>query len=286
MRSRQSLPSQSAELRQRLSLGSVAALVLVPWLGAAAGSAADPADGLGIAQRMEARDGGTFKSQEVEIVMRDRRGKERSRHARIFRREGADRRRTALFYESPANVRGTGFLTVDYTDGGKEDDQWLYLPSLKRVRRISASERGDWFMATDLTYEDVKKDGKFEVSESEWSRLDDEEVDGNACYVVEGRVKNADVARQLGHAAARVWVDQASDYPRRIEYRDAAGEVLRTVHSRKLEQIQGVWTALLIEAQNHTRGTRSTFHFRATDYQTELSDQVFSQAQLQRGAPR
>ena len=88
----------------------------------------------------------------------DRRGKSRVRETMGYRRYYGEEKRTVLFYQSPTNVRGTGFLTYDYPNADTDDDQWLYLPALRKVRRISSSDRGDYFLGTDFTYEDIKKE--------------------------------------------------------------------------------------------------------------------------------
>lgn len=272
------------------SLAPVLAPASVAELGA--GSAATrslPTDaelnGRAIAVAMNQRNEGRFKSQRVEMTLRSARGKSRQQVAMIFRSTSDDSRKSVLFYQRPAEVRGTGFLTYDYHDPTREDDQWLYLPSLRRTRRVAAADRGDWFMGTDLTYEEIKKDGKFELEDSNWHRQQDSEVDGHSCYLVEASVKSPQLAKELGHYSARIWVDRESLFPRRIEYRDQQGRRLRTVHTSRLERIDGVWTALVIEVTHHAGNTSTLFEMSEVDYQTELGDATFSQSQLRRGRP-
>ena len=75
-------------------------------------------------------------------------------------------------------MRGTGFLTYDYADVSVDDDQWLYLPALRKVRRISASDRGDFFLGTDFTYEDIKKEQKVEINDYAFQAKGSENVEG------------------------------------------------------------------------------------------------------------
>ena len=249
-------------------------------------------DGLAIAHLMASRPEAEYLSQSVEIVMRSQRGRERRRSARIYRWLDGPDRRTALFYEQPSDVRGTGFLTFDYGESGKADDQWLYLPSTRKVRRVSASERGDSFLGTDLTYEEIKKDGRFEVAESSWNRLPDETLEsGVDCWVVEATLATPALVKQLGHAGARIWVDKTSHFPRRIEYygadaiNDSQARPIRTLTVPDLEKRSGLWVALTIEAFTHKRGNSSLLSFADVDTTSPLDERIFTQQQLQRGLP-
>jgi len=80
-----------------------------------------------------------------------------------------------------ANIRDTALLTYDYDGTARDDDQWLYLPALKKVRRISSSDRGDYFMGTDFTFEDIKQTP--ELEDYNWTLLGSETVDGHDCWV-------------------------------------------------------------------------------------------------------
>src|SRR5690606_14175570 len=109
--------------------------------------------------------------QSLRMVLTDRSGAQRIRDTRVFREEFEDDKRTAIFFTGPKRLQGTGFLTWDYDDPARADDQWLYLPAARRVRRISASDRGDYFLGTDFTYEDVKKQTKLALEDYDFKAL-------------------------------------------------------------------------------------------------------------------
>jgi hypothetical protein len=106
-------------------------------------------DGDTIAQRINARDEGESVSRDLKMEMTDKRGKTRIRETSGYRKYYGSDKKTIIIYRSPKNVKGTGFLTFDYADTQHDDDQWLYLPAMRKVRRISASDRGDYFLGTD-----------------------------------------------------------------------------------------------------------------------------------------
>ena len=86
-----------------------------------------------------------------------------------------------MFFTYPGDVKGTGFLTWDYDQAGKEDDKWLYLPAMKKTRRISgSSSKTDYFMGTDFTYDDM---GDRNIDEDTHKFLRKEKCGGFDCYV-------------------------------------------------------------------------------------------------------
>src|SRR5690606_12068544 len=111
--------------------------------------------------------------------------------------------RSTIFYTAPANIQDMAFLTYDYPDDGKDDDQWLYLPELRRDRRISSSNRGDYYLGTDFTYEDMKLDTRLSADDYSWTALPMAEVDGVSCYVVEGTPVDENTADELGYGKYR-----------------------------------------------------------------------------------
>ncbi|MBV1920171.1 MAG: MMPL family transporter, partial [Pseudomonadales bacterium] len=93
-------------------------------------------------------DDGKHATRNLTMTLTDKRGKKRVRETIGYRKYFGKEKRTILFYKKPTNVKGTAFLTFDYPETAKDDDQWLYLPALRKVRRISAADRGDYFLGT------------------------------------------------------------------------------------------------------------------------------------------
>jgi uncharacterized protein len=263
------------------------AAILAPLLavaGEAAGEAAWP-PGEEVAQRINARDEGQASVRRVTMELIDRRGGVRVREALFFRRFFEDGKRTVIFYESPSSVRGTAFLTWDYAEADREDAQWLYLPALRRSRRISASDRGDYFLGTDLTYEDVKKETKVALEDYTWRTVGEEEVDGHRCLVVEAVPVSEAISRELGYSRVEFFVDAEIWIVRRAEYHDRADRHLKTSWVKEIRQVDGIWTPHRIEVANHRTGHRTIFTISDVDYGRELSEDLFTEAALRRGPP-
>jgi hydrophobe/amphiphile efflux-3 (HAE3) family protein len=256
-----------------------ASLLGAPWPAAAQ----DSLSGEQIMRNVVARDEGEWVTRTLRMELNDRRGTTRVREAETFRRYFGDEKRTVLFYVEPENVKGTAFLTYDYADPGREDDQWLYLPALRKIRRISASDRGDYFLGTDFTYEEIKKENKVELSDYTYAITGKEVVDGFDCYVVEGTPADAGIAGELGYGRV-VWrIDPNIWISRKSDFWDTNGNHLKTIVNEAVQQIDGVWASVRIRADNHKTGHSSVFIFSNTDYGSEIPERMFEQRTMRRG---
>lgn len=261
----------------------LALCVLTSALAASSAESTGLPDGDEIVANVNARDEGESVVRNLTMTLTDKRGKERVRETIDFRKYYGDEKRSVLFFLSPANIRDTGFLTFDYPDPDKDDDQWLYLPAARKVRRISASDRGDYFLGTDFTYEDIKKESKYEAGDYNFVTVGQEDVDGVSCYVIEGTPKNESIAEELGYGKVRSWIDPKVWMPRKAEFWDVRGNPLKTVHTLKIDNVDGIWTAMHIVVHNHKTDHTSDFTFSNVDYQKPVDDDLFSERALRRG---
>ena len=133
-----------------LILVSTAALLTQPLP-----SAAEPLTGREIMELVDARDDGDNASQDMQMVLIDKNGSQRKRTIRSMSKDFGEDSYSIMFFLSPADVKGTGFLTYDYDEFAKDDDQWLFLPALKKVKRIASSDKSGSFMGSDFSYADM-----------------------------------------------------------------------------------------------------------------------------------
>lgn len=236
-----------------------------------------------IARNINARNEGVSLSRNLIMELTDKRGKKRIRKTKSFRKYFGEEKRTVIHYLSPKNVKHTAFLTYDYPDANKDDDQWLYLPALRKVRRISAADRGDYFLGTDFTYEDIKKESKVNIEDYTRKTLRAEEFAGHPCYVVEATPINADVADELGYGKVVQWVDSNIWMIRKAAFYDTRNKPLKTIITRDIRQVQGIFTAHHIEVKNHKTGHKTVFQFSSVDYEKGVSDDYFTERALRRG---
>ena len=240
-------------------------------------------DGDDIALKINARDEGQSAARNVSMKMTDRRGKIRRRETRSFSKYyGADKR-LAIFFLKPKNIKDTAFLTWNYADESKEDAQWLYLPAMRKVRRISAADRGDYFLGTDLTYEDMKLGTHVSIPDYSRRTIGIDKVDGFHCYIVEATPVNKKIAAELGYSKVEQCVDSKIWIIRRAKFWDIAGNLLKTAYFSDIHKVQGIWTQHQINVENHKTGHKTRLIFTDIDYQTEVRDDLFNRNSLRRG---
>jgi hypothetical protein len=239
--------------------------------------------GAEVVGRINERDEGAFVSRNLTMKLVGRRGKVRERTTRMYRKYFGKDKHTIFFYLSPKNVKNTAFLTFDYADTARQDDQWLYLPAMRKVRRISASNRGDYFLGTDLSYEDVKLESRISVNDYIHITTGESEIDGHRCILIESTPVNQLIARELGYSKVISCVDIEIWMARESKFWDIAGNLLKTVQVKDIRLVEGIWTQHNIEVKNHKTGHSTSMIYGNVDYKTNIDDSVFTRNALKRG---
>lgn len=241
-----------------------------------------------IVDRVNAVDEGEHQIRNMDMKLIDRKGKVRERNTQSFRKYFGDEKKTVLFYRSPTNVKGTSFLTFDYPNPDVDDDQWLYLPALRKVRRISASDRGDYFLGTDFTYEDIKQEGKLEETDYNYTLLGetvikDKYLGDRTAYHMEGTPKTKEIARELGYGRTEFWVDAEYWVILKAEYWGVKGKPLKSLEVTDIRRVDGYVTRHEMSVDNYKTGHRTEFTFSQVDYQTPVKDNLFTKRSMKRG---
>lgn len=247
---------------------------------------ADIPEGRWVMEQVNAVDDGDHVTRNMAMRMTDKRGKVREREVVSYRKYFGDEKRTILFYLSPRNVRDTGFLTFDYASADVDDDQWLYLPALRKARRISASDRGDYFLGTDFTYEDIKNEGKVELDDYRFTNLGKTTLDGVEVWHIESVPATDKIAKELGYGKVHSWIDPVSWQAVKAEYWDVKLNPLKTLVISDIRQIDGIWTRHQLRVNNHKTGHQTDLVFSDVDYKAEVKDQLFSRQALSRGVAK
>ena len=265
---------------------AVLAVCLVFGLGFAGVAIADDGSSLTgrqIAEQIDARDDGDHLRRNVRMEMISRSGRTRVRTAQIFRREKDAATHSVIFYTSPNALRDTAFLTHDGEEGG--DRQWLFLPATRRSKQIPTSDRGEYFLGTDFTYEDIRSELKFDLEDYVFERQQSES--GDAPYSVRIRAVPVDerTARELGYGEVRAVVDTQTWLPRVIEFDDTRARPLKKIEVSQFENIDGIWLAMSVKADNFQNTHRTHFIYSDVSFETELDERLFSPSGLRQGAP-
>jgi outer membrane lipoprotein-sorting protein len=245
----------------------------------------EPMAGEEIVRRVNARDDGRAVARTLTMELVEPGGAVRTRVTRSFRRDFADERRLVMFFEEPPNLKGTALLSWDRADPSRDDEQWLYLPALRKARRVAVSERGRAFLGTDLSFEEMKKETRLAVEDYHWRTLGEETVDGHRCHQLEATPVDDETREELGYGRVLIRVDAELWIPRWVEYWDPRGEPIKTVRLLDVREVQGIWTAHRVEVANPQSGHRTVLQFAEVDYAAELPEDLFRESSLARGAP-
>jgi len=239
-------------------------------------AADDGGKGLTIAKERVARDEGWKDSEsKTTMVLRNAQGEENKREIRSISLEVAnDGDKGLTIFDEPKDVRGTAFLNHSHT--GKPDDQWLYLPSVKRVKRIASRNKSGPFMASEFAYEDLSS---FELTKFKFTWLRDDTLDGEAVFVVE----QVPVDEFSGYSKSVVWLDQAEYRARKIEFYDRKNALLKTlVMSDYKQYLNKYWRPLKLQMTNHQTGKSTDLLVRDIEFGKGRTDADFDTNALQR----
>ena len=162
--------------------------------------------------------------------------------------DGTEKR--IIKFLSPADVKGTGILIFDYPE--KSDDMWIYLPALRKTRRIVSKEKSKSFMGSEFSNANMTAPGLEDFS---YSIVGEEEMDGKACFKIESIPVDTKFEDQYGYSKSLSWVDKNNYLVYRIEYFDFDGELFKTISNRefkKLDELKGSYMVTNMYAQNHS----------------------------------
>ncbi|GAD07139.1 hypothetical protein HQ45_00300 [Porphyromonas crevioricanis] len=236
--------------------------------------------GRDVMQKVKDRSDGDTRQSELGMTLINKRGSTRERKLlsySIDMGKGKKDRKTILFFLYPGDVKGTGFLTWDYDSADKEDDRWLYLPSMKKVRRISGSSaKKDYFMGSDFTYDDM---GGRHVDEDTHFLLAEETLAGHKCWKVESKPRdNRDV-----FSSKMTWVRQDCLIPVKVEYYDKMGKLHRRLELSEISKVNGFWVAKKMHMTNVQNGHQTILEIKNPKFDLPLDESKFNVATLEKG---
>ncbi len=232
--------------------------------------------GLEIAQEADRRDSGWGDEHAtLEMILSNRQGQQSRRTLEVSKLEmDGDGDRSLTIFDTPRDVAGTALLT--YTHALTPDDQWLYLPALKRVKRIASANKSGPFVGSEFAYEDL---GSSEIEKYDYRWLRDEEVAGRRCFVVEQRPRYP----HSGYTRRIVWLDRQMYQPLQVEFHDRKDALLKTLTAHGHAQHLGrYWRPTTMRMVNHQTGKSTTLQWREYRFRSGLSVRDFDQSTLKR----
>jgi len=237
----------------------------------------DEEKGLAIAIEADKRDSGYGNSTATMLmILRNRHGQESRREMRYRTLEiPGDGDKSLTIFDSPRDVKGTAFL--NYTHKNTDDDQWLYLPALKRVKRISSRNKSGSFMGSEFAYEDIASQ---EIEKYTYKWLRDVLFENMQCFVVARYPvdrKNSGYKRQV------IWIDKDEYRTWKVEYYDRKDALLKTLRmSDYKKHNEKYWRPAAMHMLNHQTGKSTELQFSDYRFNVGLTDNDFNKNSLKR----
>ena len=218
---------------------------------------------------------GDDQTSDLTMTLINKSGAQRIRKIKQFTMDLGAVEKSIMFFLSPADVKNTSFMNWTYdTDQG--DDQWIYLPALKKTKRISSDSKSDYFMGSDFTYDDL---GDRKLEDDTHKLLREETLDGKECYVVE----SISIDEDYMYSKTLVWVDKSNFIGVKKEFYDEDEDLLKVLAIKEIEKISGIWVIKNSEMKNVQKNHRTTIVLSNIQINTGMSASKFSERMMMRG---
>jgi len=236
-----------------------------------------------IAQKVHDRDEGDNSTSNMRMILIDKSHKKRIRNLKTYTKDKGEDKLKLMFFETPADVKNTGFLTYDYEDSSRDDDQWLYLPELQKVKRIASSDKSSSFMGSDFTYSDMTSRN---VEDYTYKIMKEVMVNKHKTWQMEVVPKTQKTVQETGYTKSIIFVRQDNFVITQALNYIKIGKRLKYMKVTGLKKIDGIWT--ITEMQMTTKKGRKMLHktifqFSNIKYNQNLRESFFTTRTLERG---
>lgn len=253
----------------------IAALLLVT-LGASTASAETPEEkGRAVAREADKRlDGFKDYSATLTMTLKAKNGQEAVRELRYKSLETpGDGDKSLTLFDQPKDVEGTTLLTFAHKT--VDDDIWLFLPALKRVKRIAGNNKSGPFMGSEFSFEDF---GVQEVEKYTYKFLREDKLDGEDCLVIE----RVPVERTSGYSRTEAWFDKSEYRLQKIDYFNKNGAFLKTLRAAGYKKyLEQYWYPDRYEMINHDTGRSTLLDFKDYKFRNGFTERDFDQSALE-----
>jgi len=218
---------------------------------------------------------GKDKTSILTMTLTNKQGKQRVRKIKQFSKDMGTVEKSIMYFQSPADVKNTSFMSWTY-DNNKADDQWIYLPALKKTKRISSDSKSDYFMGSDFTYDDL---GDRKLDDDTHKLIKSETIGGKACYVVESISKDEDYM----YTKTITWINKANFVGVKKEFYDEDEDLLKILTIKKYQKMEGFWVITNSEMKNVQRNHKTSMVLTNVQINTGISDTKFTERMMMRG---
>ena len=228
-----------------------------------------------IVEKVYNRETGNDQTSNLTMTLSNASGSQRIRKIKQFTKVVGDVEKSIMFFQSPADVKNTSFMNWSYDDG-KADDQWIYLPAIKKTKRISSDSKSDYFMGSDFTYDDL---GDRRLDADDHTLLREEKVNGKDCYVIESITKDDEYM----YSKTIAWIDKSNFIGVKKEFYDEDEDLLKVLSIKEYQEISGLLIISNSEMKNVQKNHTTSIVLSDIEINTNIPASNFSERMMMRG---
>ena len=264
-------------MKNRVNRTAVKKLLAAACLVCMSGWYAWAEDGYSIMKAMDDKDTPSTTHALVKLELVDEKGNTSERIIEQWGMTEGDKSGNVIVFHSPASVKNSRFLIL--SEKGKGDGKWIFLPALKKVRRIAASEGNSSFMGTEFTYDDMSSR---EIDDYQYTLLGEENFDGRPCYKIESVAKPG---VDSSYAKTVSWIVKDPDVLTvlKIEMYGSDGSVVKVFHVEDLQKVDGFWVPMAISMKNLGNGKETKMIQQRLELNARLNTSLFTTRFLETG---
>ncbi|NOT25486.1 MAG: outer membrane lipoprotein-sorting protein [Acidobacteria bacterium] len=233
----------------------------------ASSSTGDEGDARTIMEESQRRSEAKFYRYDGLLQSFDNKGKITDKRWTFDRVGSNGRSKAVLRFSAPAEVKGVSLLIHNHPE--RASDQWMWTPALQRDRRIALQDRSTRFFGTDFSFEDLEER---DVEQYDYEMLGDDVVDGAKCWKIETTPKKS---RSSHYTRSIAWIRKDNYLMVRLD-NFVDDEVVKRLSTDNVENVQGIWTARILEMSDLRRGTRTRLTLKEVGYNTPVNDREFT----------
>ena len=232
-----------------------------------------------IAKKVHDLPDGKTNSSEATMTLIDKNGKTRIREVASYTMHEGTTKKSVMVFRTPKDVAGVSYLSFEYPDNPdgsvRDSDSWLYLPAMKKVRRVSGSDKDDDFQGTDFTYDDF---GDRSLGKDTFAILGEENVNGIPCWMLEytAKDKKAKISRRV------YWIGKDNYVTYKGEFYDKAGKLKKTLACEGITQISGYWVVQKMTMTNVQSRHSTVYEAKNQQFDIPIDANYFTVSALER----
>ncbi len=253
-------------------------------LSGAAGALASSLTPKEIMQKSDDRYRGDTRTSDAVLTLIDKKERRRVREMKMYSMDSDEVEKSVMFFSSPADVKNTSYMSFDWEDDNKEDDSWLYLPALQKIKRVASSDESGSFMGSDFTYADING---LDYDDYSYKMVNEsEEVDDADCWVIDSDPLDESVVDKTGALSSRVWIRKDNFMQVKAIINMKKGKRVKYFAAKDIVKIDDIWTAKTVQMVTTKNGKKlhaSVLKISNVQYNKGVDKKLFDTQAMMRG---